>query len=111
MCWRSAQAICKYRENKGIDGPLYIGIDTHALSQPAFESALEVLLEAGLKDVRRTPFEQARRAATTREHDFLDAYVADLGSVLDLNAIRSAGHLRDILREAQCIVDAALAEH
>ncbi len=165
-----SQAICKYRENKGIDGPLYIGIDTHALSQPAFESALEVLaangvetmiakdgeftptpavshailvynrgrktgladgivvtpshnppdnggfkynppnggpadtgvtgwiearanalLEAGLKDVRRTPFERARRAATTREHDFLDAYVADLGSVLDLDAIRSAG--------------------
>ena len=165
-----SQAICEYRKNKGIDGPLYIGIDTHALSQPAFESALEVLaangvetmiaprgeytptpavshailvynrgrtsgladgivitpshnppdnggfkynppnggpadtgvtgwiearanalLEAGLKDVRRTPFAQARRAATTREHDFLDAYVADLGSVLDLDAIRSAG--------------------
>jgi phosphoglucomutase len=165
-----SQAICEYRKNKGIDGALYIGIDTHALSQPAFESALEVLaangvetmiaprgeytptpavshailvynrgrtsgpadgivitpshnppdnggfkynppnggpadtgvtgwiearanalLEAGLKDVRRTPFAQARRAATTREHDFLDGYVADLGSVLDLDAIRSAG--------------------
>jgi phosphoglucomutase len=165
-----SQAICEYRKNKGIDGPLYIGIDTHALSQPAFESALEVLaangvetmiaprgeytptpavshailvynrgrisgpadgivitpshnppdnggfkynppnggpadtgvtgwietranalLEAGLKDVQRTPFAQARRAATTREHDFLDTYVADLGSVLDLDAIRGAG--------------------
>jgi phosphoglucomutase len=165
-----SQAICEYRARQGINGPLFIGIDTHALSVPAFRSALEVLaangvetliaprgeytptpaishailvcnrgrktgpadgivvtpshnppdnggfkynppnggpadtgitdwiearanalLEAGLKDVRRTPFEQALRAATTREYDFLDAYVADLGSVLDLDAIRSAG--------------------
>lgn len=38
-----AQAICDYRRLQGIDGPLYLGIDTHALSQPAFEDALEVL--------------------------------------------------------------------
>ena len=38
------QAICDYRRQKGIDGPLFIGIDTHALSRPAFESALEVLV-------------------------------------------------------------------
>lgn len=38
------QAICDYRRHKGIGGPLYIGIDSHALSQPAFESALEVLV-------------------------------------------------------------------
>jgi phosphoglucomutase len=37
------QAICEHRKDKGIDGPLFMGIDTHALSQPAFESALEVL--------------------------------------------------------------------
>ncbi len=37
------QAICEYREGKGIDGPLFLGIDTHALSQPAFVSAMEVL--------------------------------------------------------------------
>jgi len=37
------QAICLYRRGQQIDGPLFIGIDTHALSQPAFESALEVL--------------------------------------------------------------------
>jgi phosphoglucomutase len=37
------QAICEYRKHKGIDGPLFIGIDTHALSEPAFASALEVL--------------------------------------------------------------------
>ena len=37
------QAICLYRRREGIDGPLFLGIDTHALSAPAFESALEVL--------------------------------------------------------------------
>ena len=37
------QSICEYRRLKGIDGPLFIGFDTHALSAPAFASALEVL--------------------------------------------------------------------
>ena len=37
------QAICRYREAKGIDGPLFLGIDTHALSLPAVHTALEVL--------------------------------------------------------------------
>ena len=165
-----SQAICEYRKSKGVDGPLYIGIDTHALSQPAFESALEVLaangvetmiakggeftptpvishailtynrgrasgladgivitpshnppdsggfkynppnggpadtditgwiqdranalLEGGLKAVRQTPFAQARRAASTHEHDFLSGYVNDLGHIIDFDAIRNAG--------------------
>lgn len=38
-----AQAICDYRKLQSIDGPLFLGIDTHALSEPAFASALEVL--------------------------------------------------------------------
>lgn len=37
------QAICHYRKHQGIDGPIFIGIDTHALSVPAFRTALEVL--------------------------------------------------------------------
>ncbi|MGZ6060618.1 MAG: phosphoglucomutase, alpha-D-glucose phosphate-specific, partial [Myxococcaceae bacterium] len=37
------QAICLYRKKERIDGPLFIGIDTHALSEPAFASAMEVL--------------------------------------------------------------------
>ncbi len=37
------------------------------------------------------PFEQARRAATTHEHDFLGAYVDDLGNVIDMDAIRGSG--------------------
>jgi phosphoglucomutase len=165
-----SQAICEYRKGKGIVGPLYIGIDTHALSQPAFESALEVLaangvetmiaedgeftptpavshailvynrgrtagladgivitpshnppdnggfkynppnggpadthitgwiqdranalLEGDLKAVRRTPFAQARSAASTHAHDFLDVYVNDLEHMIDFDAIRGAG--------------------
>ena len=164
------QAICEYRKGKGIDGPLFMGCDTHALSQPAFEDALEVLaangvqtmisaagqftptpaishailvhnrgrengladgivitpshnppdnggfkynppnggpadtditrwveqranalLEAGLSGVRRIPFAQARKAGTTREHDYLNTYVADLASVIDFDIIRGAG--------------------
>ncbi len=38
-----SQAICRYRAEHGIDGPLFLGIDTHAVSAPAFASALEVL--------------------------------------------------------------------
>jgi phosphoglucomutase len=37
------QAICVYRKSQGIDGPLFLGLDTHALSEPAFASAIEVL--------------------------------------------------------------------
>jgi phosphoglucomutase len=42
------QAICLYRKQHNIDGPLYIGMDTHALSEPAFASALEVLAANGV---------------------------------------------------------------
>ncbi|HET8898675.1 MAG TPA: phosphoglucomutase (alpha-D-glucose-1,6-bisphosphate-dependent) [Rhodanobacteraceae bacterium] len=42
------QAVCDYRAGNGIDGPLYIGIDTHALSGPAFDTALEVLAGNGV---------------------------------------------------------------
>ena len=43
-----SQAICLYREAQGIDGPLFVGIDTHALSTPAGASALEVLAANGV---------------------------------------------------------------
>ena len=43
-----AQAICHYRHSQGIDGPLYLGLDTHALSEPAGASALEVLAANGV---------------------------------------------------------------
>ena len=43
------QAICEYRRAQGIDGPLYMGRDTHALSQPAQRTALEVLAANGVE--------------------------------------------------------------
>src|SRR5579871_260555 len=43
-----SQAVCDHRRKAGIDGPLFLGIDTHALSEPAFASALEVLAANGV---------------------------------------------------------------
>ena len=43
------QAICEYRKAQGTDGPLYIGADSHALSDPAQRSALEVLAAHGVE--------------------------------------------------------------
>lgn len=43
-----AQAICLYRREQGIDGPLFLGIDTHALSRNAFETVLEVFAANGV---------------------------------------------------------------
>lgn len=45
----TTQAICDYRRLEGIDGPLYIGVDTHALSEPAGKTALEVLAANGVE--------------------------------------------------------------
>ncbi len=168
----TTQAICEYRSAQGIDGPLFLGRDTHALSDPAQVTALEVLaanevtvlvdaadrytptpalshailranagrssgpgiadgivvtpshnpppdggfkynppnggpadtdvtrwiqdranelLETGLAGVRRVPFARARAADTTDTYDYLGSYVDDLPSVLDIDAIRSAG--------------------
>ncbi|MDP8977108.1 MAG: phosphoglucomutase (alpha-D-glucose-1,6-bisphosphate-dependent) [Actinomycetota bacterium] len=44
----TSQAICEYRSGQGADGPLYLGRDTHALSEPAFRSAVEVLAANGV---------------------------------------------------------------
>jgi phosphoglucomutase len=45
----TTQAICEYRAGHGIGGPLYLGADTHALSEPAQVSALEVLAANGVR--------------------------------------------------------------
>jgi phosphoglucomutase len=162
-----SQAICLYRKLHRIDGPLFLGMDTHALSVPALASALEVLaangvevmlsegneytptpvishailaynrgrkngladgivitpshnpphdggfkynspngghaerivtdwiqtnanefLEARLHGVKRIPFEKAHCSSTTHRHDYLNTYIADLGNVIDMDAIR-----------------------
>ncbi len=163
------QAICQHRKQERITGPLFLAMDTHALSEPAWVSALEVLaangvdtmiesaggytptpalshailvynrgradgladgivitpshnppedggfkynppsggpadtgatrwiedraneiLKGGLRDVLRMPAAGARKASTTHQHDYVSAYVNDLASVLDMDAIRGA---------------------
>ncbi|MEP6962127.1 MAG: phosphoglucomutase (alpha-D-glucose-1,6-bisphosphate-dependent) [Acidobacteriota bacterium] len=171
-----SQAICLYRKQAGIDGPLFLGIDTHALSTPAAVTALEVLaandvvvmtaaapaprsffgytptpavshailkynlgrkialadgvvitpshnppedggfkynpphggpasseitnaiqklangfLDDGLRGVKRTPFDTARKSPAVVAHDFMGEYVADLGTVIDTDIIRDSG--------------------
>ena len=165
-----AQAVCRYRQRNGIAGPLFVGIDTHALSRPALATALEVFaangvttmidardgytptpvishailthnragaggladgvvltpshnppedggfkynppsggpadvdvtawieqaangfLEQGLADVRRMPYERARRAACVSRHDYLTTFVDDLANVVDLDQVRTSG--------------------
>src|SRR3954447_17326722 len=44
-----AEAICRFRKSAGVDGPLFLAKDTHALSEPAFASALEVFAANGLE--------------------------------------------------------------
>ncbi|MET0412587.1 MAG: phosphoglucomutase (alpha-D-glucose-1,6-bisphosphate-dependent) [Polyangiaceae bacterium] len=46
------EAICRHRKEQGVDGPLFIGWDTHALSEPARASALEVLVAHGVEVMR-----------------------------------------------------------
>jgi len=50
------QAICEYRKNKNITGPLFLGMDTHALSEPAHSTALEVLASNGVDDMITTEY-------------------------------------------------------
>ena len=65
------QAICDYRRAQGISGPLYLGKDTHALSEPAFRSALEVLAAN-----RVTTSLATSRDATTTTPSFSDGSAA-----------------------------------
>jgi phosphoglucomutase len=160
------QAICDYRRQESINGPLFLAQDTHALSEPAFATALEVLaangietrvdsdlaytptpalshailtynrgrktgladgivitpshnppedggfkynppnggpadttatkwienraneiIAAGLTGVKRFPYSKALAAGTTHRHDYITAYVDDLGSVIDFDVI------------------------
>lgn len=69
-----SQAICEYRKQHGIDGPLFLGIDTHALSEPARVSALEVLAANGVivmlaEQDEYTPTPAVSHAILTYNHD------------------------------------------
>jgi phosphoglucomutase len=54
------------------------------------EAKANEFLEEGLRGLNRIPFEKALRASTTHRHNYLAAYVADLGNVIDMDAIRGA---------------------
>jgi len=76
-----AQAICDYRGSKGIDGPLYMGMDTHAVSAPAQKTALEVLAANGVNTIIQrdggfTPTPVISRAILSYNHR-RDAHFAD----------------------------------
>jgi len=186
------QAICEFRRKQGINGPLFLAMDTHALSEPAFASALEVLaanevevmidqdrgytptpvlshailtynkgrktgtadgivitpshnppddggfkynppeagpadtattgwiedranalLAGGLREVSRIPYERARKSPTTHKHDYISEYVNDLGSVVDMDAIRAAklALAADPLGGAGIVYWGRIAEH
>lgn len=164
------QAICEYRTAQNTSGPLYLGMDTHALSESAFATAVEVfaansvelmvqtglgytptpaishailgynrgkstgladgvvitpshnppddggfkynppsagpadtattriiqeranqILDDDLQAVRRLSYRKALHAQTTHEHDYVSAYVSELGEIINLEAIASAG--------------------
>jgi len=59
-----AHAVCDHRERAGVAGPLFIGMDTHALSEPAQRTAIEVLAARGV-DVRYAAGEDAKRFTPT----------------------------------------------
>ena len=54
------------------------------------EARANEFLESGLTSVKRVPYERALHASTTHRHDYLDAYVSDLGNVIDMEAIRGS---------------------
>ena len=164
------QAVCLYRKLHGIDGPLFLGMDSHALSAPAHATALEVLaansvdvmiasgtdytptpavshaiitynrkrktgladgmiitpshnpphdggikynpptggpadttatswiearanmfLKSRLRGIKRISLERALASGTTHQHNYIRAYVADLGNVVDMQIIRDSG--------------------
>ncbi|MGV0344633.1 phosphoglucomutase (alpha-D-glucose-1,6-bisphosphate-dependent) [Corynebacterium lehmanniae] len=76
----TTQAIVDYRRGEGIDGPVYIGRDTHALSEPAMVSALEVLIAGGVQVLvdasgRYTPTPAVSHAILTHKGGKADGIV------------------------------------
>ena len=87
------------------------GADTHVTAW--IQERANALLAQGLAGVRRVPFGRARHATTTRVHDYMGAYVGDLGSVIDMDVLRGSGLTlgADPLGGAGVHYWAAIAEH
>jgi len=81
----TTQAICDYRREQSIDGPIFVGMDTHALSEPAFVSALEVLAANGVE----TRID-AGCSETNGEPGYTPTPVIS-NAILEYNAGRSSG--------------------
>ena len=84
------QAVCDYRAVKGIDGPLFLGADTHALSAAAFGSALEVLAANGVHV--RIARDGARTATPAVSHAILSSNAGRIGSGLADGIVITPSH-------------------
>ena len=93
-----SQAICLHRKEQGIDGPLFLGMDTHALSMPAFASTLEVLAANGVEVMiaekdEYTPTPAVSHAILTynqgRDRRLADASSSRLHTTLPITAASS----------------------
>jgi phosphoglucomutase len=109
------EAICAYRRAQGIDGPLFLGIDTHALSESALASALEVLAAHGVDvmiDDRDgyTPTPVISYAILTynrgRTSGLADGIVVTPSH--NAESFKGSDHLRRIQEEARAIIQNAL---
>ena len=89
-----SQAICLYRKEKKIGGPLFLGIDTHALSVPALASALEVLAANGVEVMLAKGDEYTPTPAVSHVRlakGFEDVLSLDVGQAALAGAVRTAG--------------------
>jgi phosphoglucomutase len=112
-------SICLYRKQRKINGPLFLGMDTHALSIPALASALEVLAANGVEVIvaegdEYTPTPAISLAILTynrgRKSGWFAARPSGTEEIYKIYAesFRGADHLKRIQEEAQTIVSAAL---
>ena len=84
-------------------------------AEPAITNWIEgkanEFLESGLRGVNRIPYEQVLRAATTHRHDYLNAYVADLGNVIDMEVFRTREEPDSLLRGSAVDAGSVLGIH
>ena len=72
------QAICDYRRSRGYDGPLFVGKDTHAVSEPAQRTALEVLAANEVETISRKTTVSPRRRSSREPSSFITGIVKSI---------------------------------